>query len=183
MSIKHFLLVSFSLAAASAQDLTNQIDWSKLAPKATETVEVNLDSNLLGLAMRFLSDSKPDEANAKKLIGNVKSVSVRSMKFAKEGDYSMVEIEKLRSQFSGPSWSKVVEVKASGSAGGKQENVGVYLKFNGQKIEGIVVLAAEPRELTVVNVMGSITPEQLRALGDAGIIPKVGNLIPKKDGK
>lgn len=183
MTIKHFLLVTFLASAASAQDLINQIDWARLAPKATETVEVNLDSNLLGLAMRFLSDAKPEEANAKKLIRSVKSVSVRSMKFAKEGDYSMVEVDKVRSQFSGPNWSKVVEVKGSSAAGSRQENVGVYMKFNGQNVEGIVVLAAEPRELTVVSVAGAITPEQLRALGEAGIIPKVGNIIPRKEKK
>ena len=183
MGIKHFGLVLFSVAVVAAQDITNQIDWAKLAPKATETVEVNLDSNLLSLAMRFLSDSKPEEANAKKLIGNVKSVSVRSMKFARDGDYSITEIEKLRGQFSGPSWSKVVEVKGGAGGAGKHENVGVYMKINNGKIDGIVVLAAEPRELTVVSVVGSIDPEQLRALGEAGIIPKVGNVIPKRDKK
>ena len=177
MSAKQFAVVLLSLAISSGQDLIQSFDWAKLAPKASETVEVNLDGFLLKMAQSFLSDAKPDEAQAKKLIGGLKSIKVRSIKFNNEGDYNIADVDKLRTAVSGSEWSKVVEVKNSGS---KASNVGVYIKNNGSKTEGIVILAAEPKELTIVQVVGSIDPEQLRALGDAGIIPKVGNVLPVK---
>lgn len=177
MSTKQYLLFPFFLAISFGQDLIQSFDWAKLAPKAADTVEVNLDGFMLSLAKKFLSDSNPEESQAKKLIGNLKSIKVRSLKFNKEGDYTSADVDKLRSAVSGADWSKVVEVKNNESKGG---NTGIYIKNNGSKIEGIVVLAAEPKELTIVQVIGSIDPEQLRALGDAGIIPKVGTILPAK---
>lgn len=172
-------LLVFFLANCTGQDLIQSIDWERFAPKATENVTVNVDGFMLSMAQKFLSDTNPDEAQTKKLIGNLKGIYIRSMKFKQAGDYNMADVEKLRNGFSGPAWSKIVEVKNNG---GKSENVGIYLKNNGSKIDGIVILAAEPKELTVVQVVGSIDPDQLKALGDAGLIPKVGGLSSKKNG-
>ena len=179
MSIrKAIFLFPFLLACGMGQDLIQGIDWARLAPKAIENTTVNVDGFMLSMAQKFLSSTNPDEAQAKKLIGNLKGIYIRSMKFKKEGDYNMADVEKLRSGFSGPAWSKIVE---STSTGADAKNVGIYLKSNGSKIDGIVILSAEALELTVVQVVGSIDPEQLKALGDAGIIPKVGGMNLKKN--
>jgi len=60
--MKHsLLLLLFISPLAFAQPLKlDSLD--KLASKATETVKVTLDSKLLGLASRFLSNDDPDEA-------------------------------------------------------------------------------------------------------------------------
>ena len=178
-NFKALSLATFFLAGCAGQDLIQSIDWERLIRKSTENVNVNLDGNMLSMAQKFLSNTDPDEAKAKKLIGNVKGIYVRSLKFKQAGDYNMADVEKLRNNFSGPAWSKVVEAK---NTDGKSENVGIYMKNNGSKIEGIVILATEPKGLTVVQVVGSIDPDQLKALGDAGLIPQVGGMNSKKSG-
>jgi hypothetical protein len=53
-------------------------------------------------------------------------------------------------------------------------DVDVYLKDGGNgKLAGIVVIAAERRELTFVSIVGSIEPEQLADLGGQFHIPSL----------
>jgi hypothetical protein len=47
------------------------------------------------------------------------------------------------------------------------------MKSKGENVEGIVVVAAEPTELTIVNIVGDIKPEELGALGGKFGIPNI----------
>lgn len=168
------------LVALSASALGQQIPLEalekKFAGKTVETVEVNLDSTLLNLAMKFLGNSG-DEARAKELLKDVQAIYVRVWKFDKEGQYGEPELEAIRSQLKG--WSKVVDVRSSKMRG---ENAGVYMNLVGEKIQGLVVVAAEGNELTLVNLVGSIDPARLRELGGTFGIPELG-FGQKKKGK
>jgi len=153
-----------------AQEFHEMINFDALKSKAEETVEVNLDGNLLKMAMGFLSDRKPEEAEAKKLIGGIKGIYVRSLKFEKAGMYSTSDMERIRAMLKGPQWSKVVNVESTRKHG---DNVGVYVRTDGSQMMGLVVLAFEPEELTVVNIVGVIDPAQVRALGGKLGIPSI----------
>ncbi|MEZ5402234.1 MAG: DUF4252 domain-containing protein [Bryobacteraceae bacterium] len=168
MSRLKYLLVCASLGVAAAQPIHEMVPFQTLAPKASQSVEVNLDGNLLNMARRFLSDSRPDEAQAKKLLGNVKGIYVRVLEFDKPGEYSKTDVDNIMSKVRGAGWQRVVDVKEKNG-----ENTGVFLKSAGEEIEGIVVVAAEPKELTIVNIVGSIQPEQLRELGGRFGIPEM----------
>ena len=178
--MKLALLVLFATSLAAAQDVLRQLDFSRLSAKADDTVEVNLDGTLLALAARFMGDSG-DEAKAKQILNDIKGIYVRTLKFAKEGEYSIADIEPIRKQVTGAGWSSIVDIRTKRTGG---DNTGVYIKSDGKQIQGLVVLAAEPRELTVVNIMGNIDPERLRDLGGKFGIPKIDlekkPLAPKK---
>jgi hypothetical protein len=162
--------------AAPAQDIIKQLDLKALSAKASETVEVNLDGNLLTLAARFLDDKNVEEAKAKDILKGLKGIYVRQFTFDKGEGYTAADVEAVRSQANGPGWQKIVDVRKTG------ENVGIYLKSTGDKVDGIVVLAAEKREFTVVQLVGSIDPSQLRELSGKFGIPRIP--VPdSKDGK
>lgn len=178
------LILPFALAAAAAilpaqqqQQYHDMIKFDKLAPKASKTVEVNLDGNMLKLVSNFLSDSKKDEADAKRIIGKLKGIYVRQLEFDKDGEYNEADIDQLRSQFTGPQWQKMVDVREKGKGG---DNAGVYMRTDGNQMLGMVVLAFEPREVTIVNIVGSIDPSELRALGGKAGIPNI-NIGPIRD--
>ncbi len=162
------LTTALAAATASAQQVHELIPFETLSAKASETVEVNLDGNLLNMARRFLSDSKPDEVQAKKLLGNIRGVYVRVLSFDKPGQYSQSDVNNILSKVRGAGWQRVVDVKEKNG-----ESTGVFLKSGADEIEGIVVVAAEPKELTVVNIVGNIQPEQLRELGGRFGIPEM----------
>jgi hypothetical protein len=175
-----FLLSAASMAAQT--QLHEMIKFDQLAPKASKTVEVNLDGNMLNFVKNFLSDDKKDEAEAKRIIGKLKGIYVRSLEFDKDGEYSEADIDALRKQFSGPGWSKMVDVREKGKHG---DNAGVYIKTDGKEMSGLVVLAFEPREVTIVNIVGVIDPAELRSLGGKAGIPNLDlgplrQVIPKK---
>jgi len=67
------------------------------------------------------------------------------------------------------------------------DNVDVFFKDAGNgNLGGILVIAAEPKELTIVSIVGVIDPAQLAELGGQFGIPKldVGAMVGiKKGGK
>jgi hypothetical protein len=60
------------------------------------------------------------------------------------------------------------------------DNVDVFFKMEKDRIAGLVVIAAQPRELTVVNIVGPIDLDQLSSLGGQFGIPKVELKGPQK---
>jgi hypothetical protein len=163
-------IIAISLSPVwAAEDFKLPIDLDKLAERATETVDVTLDKSTLQLASGFLSKNDPDEAQVKNLIQKLKGIYVRSFEFDKEGQYSMSDVQAMRAQLKGPNWSRIVGVKSI-----KGQNTEVYLLKEGEHIGGIVVLDAEPKELTIVHVDGPINPEDLSKLGGHMGIPELG---------
>jgi hypothetical protein len=86
----------------------------------------------------------------------------------------MSDVEAIRSQLKAPGWSRIVGVKSI-----KGETSEVYLKREGNQVAGLVVLSAEPKELTVVNIDGPIDPEQLSELSGHMGIPRFGRNKPE----
>jgi hypothetical protein len=152
---------------AFAQDQRLQFDWGALAAKATEKVDVNLEGPVLQMASKFLTEGKGDEGKAKRLVQGLKGIFVKSFTFDKEGQYTAADVAAIRSQLRAPDWSNIVDVQE------KRESTGIFLKMKGDQTEGIVVVAAEPKELTVVQIIGPIDPSMLSELGGKFGIPKM----------
>jgi hypothetical protein len=151
-----------------------------LVSRANESVDVNLDSSMLQFAVKFLSDRKPDEAEAKKLLTGLKAIYVKSLEFDKPGAYSAADLESIRAQFRGPGWSRMASVESKKDG----ENAEVFVKLEKDgKMSGLGVVAAEAKELTVVSIVGIIDPEQLSELSGKFGIPKIELEQKKKSGK
>lgn len=157
------------LLPAAAQEFKIPANLDRLADKATEVVDVTLDANMLQLASRFLSDKDPDQARVKKLVTGLKGVYVKSFEFEKTGEYEDSDVIALRSQLKGPAWTRIVGVRSKKNG----DNADVFIGSDAGQVTGLVVIAAEPKELTVVSIVGSIKPEDLRDLGGNFGIPKI----------
>lgn len=165
-------IAAIALAAAMlpawAQEIKMPANLDALADKADEAVSVTMDKPMLQFAARFLSDRDADEADVRKLIAGLDGIYVRSFQFNHEGEYNMADVESLRSQFPAPPWGRLVGVKSKHG-----DNVDVYFKDGGNgQPGGIVVIAAEPRELTIVNILGNLDPQRLADLGGEFGIPR-----------
>jgi hypothetical protein len=157
----------------------------KLADRAAEVNDVSLDGSLLQLAVGVLKASDdPDSKQLVDVIKDLKGVYVKNFEFDSPGQYSQADVEAIRSQLTGPGWQRVVTSFSKRN----NERDEVYLLKNGDKINGVTVLVAEARELTVVNLVGAIDPEKLSELaGHFGIPDEVGHhskpkLAPGKSG-
>lgn len=164
-----WLVLLFALTAlAQAQDIKIPPDIEKLSAKAKETVEVTMDGPMLRWASKFLSADDPEEKKCAQLVANLKGIYVRSFEFDEEGAYTAAEVEALRSQLRGPGWSRIVGVRSQ-----HEDNVDVFFKLENEKMSGIVIIAAEPKELTFVNIVGPLDVDQLADLSGEFGIPKL----------
>src|SRR5579859_887387 len=100
-----------ALSQTSALPLPTPVE-KELAARASNVTEVTLGKNMLGFAAKFMTGKDQDEAATKHLIENLDGIYVRSYEFDKEGEYSMEEIQKLRSYFETADWSPIVRERS-----------------------------------------------------------------------
>jgi len=177
------ILFAAVLMPLGAQEIKLPANLDKLADKADETVDVRLDGALLKMAGRFLSGKNEDEAHTRKILSNLESITVRSYEFSREGQYDPADVEAVRAQVKAPLWSRIVGVTSRRDGG----NVDVYFKDGGNgNLGGIVVICAEPRELTIVSIVGTLDPSELAGLSGQFGIPDLDISIHghgRRDGK
>jgi Domain of unknown function (DUF4252) len=161
-------LVISALPAFAAQQL-NLSSLDGLAARATGKTEVTLDSSMIAAASGFLSDGKTDEASAKKVLSGVKGIYVRVFEFDKPGAYSEADLKPIRDQLRGSQWKTIV------SSHEKDDNVDVMMRQEDGVTTGLIVIASEPMEVTVINIVGSVSLKELSALGGQFGVPRVGS--------
>ena len=162
----------FAAAPAYAQDPA-KVDMSpldKFAERADKVIDVTVNEQLLHLAGSFLNPKRsPDEAKIKDLIMGLKGVFVKRFEFEKEGEYTMADVESIRSQLNAPGWSHVANVRSK-----REGNYDVVIMSEGSVIKGLAVLAAEAKAFTVVNIVGPIDLAKLAELEGKFGIPSFG---------
>jgi hypothetical protein len=148
--------------------LGQKLDLSSLdalAARAKKTENVTLDGERLKLASQFLSRDG-DEREARQLMNRLTGVFVRTFEFDSPLALGSPELQAIRNQLNVPGWAKIVDSKDKD----QNEETQVYLFSKNGNMGGLAVISAERKELTVVNVAGSIDFEDLKKLrGSMGI--------------
>jgi hypothetical protein len=162
------LLATPTFAAAQGARL-NLDALASLGNGAAEVTDVTLDPAMLQLASGFLSKDGGDQASAniKELVAGLQGVYVKNFEFKQAGTFDAGIFDPIRKQLAAPGWAKMVSARESG------ESVDIYLWREGDAPGGLAVLVVEPKEVTVVNIVGRIDLEKLAALGGQMGIPKL----------
>jgi hypothetical protein len=175
-----FLRCALALLVASpvfaqSKGLLQLPEFTALSDKASETVNVTLGPDLLGFAKKFLNADDPEQAAAKKIVDGLTGVYVRHYEFDSDFAYPVADIDRVRRQLAAPGWSRMVEAKSRK----ENTNVEVYMLIDNGRAAGLAIIANEPREFTIVNIVGSIDLEQLHDLTSLGV-PDLGIQSGKK---
>lgn len=125
-----------------AQTLNFNLD--RLAEKAKEKVEITLEGELLEAAKKL----KPELAEQLK---DITRVYVRTFEFEQPGAYTDADLAPVRAAASGAGWSKVISAKEDG------ESVDISVYTEAGEIRGLLLIAAEAKELAVIHIQGSVT--------------------------
>jgi hypothetical protein len=158
--------------AQSGLPLPSPIE-KELAARASNVTEVTLGKNMLGFAAKFMDGKDKDEEATKRLIEGLDGIYVREYEFDKEGQYTAVDVEKLRSYFeAGGEWSSIVRERDKKSG----ESTDVMMKMVNGQPHGLFVLDAEPRELNIVLILGPVKMEDLSKLSGIGGLGVLGDL-------
>lgn len=131
-----------------------------LKQTAKESVDLTFGPVALGLLGWVMDDKDPDQAGVKQALRHLRSVQIRSYEFKDGFTYPKADLDALRAQLLQPAWSQLVKVRNHE----QKEDVDVYVATHDQTIEGVTIIACGPRELTVVNVVGSIELNQVDGL-------------------
>jgi hypothetical protein len=171
------LFVVTTHVVTTAQTAKLQLDQlDVLANRASETVDVKLDEHLMQMTAKLFPSKNNEDAEIRDLIKNVKGIYVKSFTFEKDNEYSPAEVDSVVSQLKGGGWSKIIGVTSKKKDG---DNVDVYLLTLGDQIAGLAVVSIEPKELTVVNIVGPINLEKLTQLEGSFGVPILNLPSPK----
>jgi hypothetical protein len=152
-----------TVSPVAAGPMKGQIDFGAFTPPPDggEFVEVNIPSNLISLAARFVEKEEPDVA---KFLQNIKLVRVNVIGLDDNNREEVGRrVKKVRKDLSsGNGWTRLV------TAMDKGQDVGVYINMaENDAVNGLAVVVMEGNKQAVfVNVVGNIQPEQLTSLGE-----------------
>ena len=171
-----FIFAAAALAAPALAQ-TDQLPLppaveKELAARASNVTEVTLGKNMLAFAAKFMNGKDKDEAATRQLIDGLEGIYVRSYEFDKEGQYSMEEIEQLRKYFETSEWSPIVRERERKTG----ETTDVMVKLVNGETRGMFILTAEPKELTIVLILGPIRMEDLGKLKGIGGLGALGDV-------
>ncbi len=161
MSLLVFGLTAFAGLPAFAQNAKLELkNLEKLSSKASEVNDISLDGAMLQFAAKFLEKDDSEEAEIKDLLQNLKGIYIKSFEFDKDNQYSQADVEAIRAQLTSPGWTRMVESRSNH----QHETDEIFLMKERDAITGVAILVAEPRELTVVNIVGPINMDKLASL-------------------
>jgi hypothetical protein len=142
------------LALASLVPLLSSVTAHGQAPAGGR---INLES-----LDRLAPLAKESSMKAEKSADGKGLVYVREFEFARAGSYSASDLEAVRAQLREPGWSQIVKVEEKDKGGEETVEIYVYGKTAQNNLyAGMVVIASEPLELKVVNIVGRGNVQEL----------------------
>jgi hypothetical protein len=155
------LLASLPLDTGAASPLPGFVDFGQFTkPTNGELVQINLNGDMIGMAMQLAGKAQPDFAE---VLRGLHSIQVNVVGLDDQNREEITtRVKNTRSQLDKLGWQKIVSVQE------KTEDVGIYLKTRGQEaIEGVVVTVLDGRkEAVFINVAGDLKMEKLASIGE-----------------
>ena len=139
-----------------------------------KSVEVFITKPLLSLVAA--ATSSEDDPSFSNLLKNLALIRVETFNVeARKAEKVKKIIQKVSEKLTKEKWSRIVRVKE------KNERVEIFIKPDGKKIAGLLIMALEPdKEAVFVNIVGNIDMEQLGKLSSKFNIPMMDSLGVKK---
>jgi hypothetical protein len=138
----------------------------QLASRASDVTEVTLGKSMLAFAAKIMNGKDEDDVATRRLIEGLEGIYVREYEFDKDGQFSSQDVEQLRKYFETSAWSPVVKDRERRTG----ESTDLMVKLENGESHGIFILSVEPKELTIVLILGPIHIDELGKLkGIAGL--------------
>jgi hypothetical protein len=184
--IIHFIvaaaMLAFPMLARTAMAQADQLPppspiEKELAARASDVTEVTLGKNMLAFAAKILNGKDDDEAATRKLIEGLQGIYVREYEFDRPGEFSTEEVDQLRKYFETSEWSSIVKERERKNS----ESTDVMVKLVNGESHGIFILEVEPKELTIVLILGPINMDDLGKLKGVGGLSVLGDVARDAD--
>ena len=157
------LLMALAITPAWAQEdemkaFPGYVDFGQLnAIFGEPAIQISVGKSLLGLVGAFSGDDDDDTTD---LFNRLHGVRVNVFSNPTISDDAINYVKEVSSALKSDGWESVVTVDQ------QDEQVRVFMKINGDMVEGITVMAVESDEAAFINVIGNLQPEELRRVMD-----------------
>ena len=169
-----FTAVALTLPALAQSDPlppTSALE-KQLASRASDVTEVTLSKNMLAFAAKIMNGKDKDDAATRQLIEGLDGIYVRDYEFDKAGEFSAEDVDQLRKQFETAEWSSLVKERERKTG----ESTDIMVKLVNGESHGMFILDVEPKELTIVLILGPIKMDDLSKLKGIGGLSALGDV-------
>ena len=113
MRMLTLLVLMLVAVTASAQQIDLK-SLDKVAAKAKNKTDINMDEAMVKSAAGFLDQNKGDEALAKKTVEGLKGLYLRVYEFDRKGAYTLDDLKPVLDQLKAPDWTAFLQSKEDG---------------------------------------------------------------------
>lgn len=120
------------------------------------TVRVNIGGFLLG----FMAQATKDDPEASAIMEGLEGVRINI--YATDGEMApaMDQLQDVKRMLAEQNWEPIVQVNEEG------ENVQIFMKADGEGMQGLTVMVVNAEEAVFLNILGSIDPDKIGAVMD-----------------
>jgi len=140
--------------------LPGYIDFGQLNSAYGEPkVNITIGGTLLNFVGAMAAKEDPEAAA---VFNGLKGVRVSTYATAGDTGAALDQLNSVKKKLQSSDWEPVVQVNDDGG-----EYVQIFLKINGEAIDGLVLMAVDDEEAVFINVLGSLDPAQLSQVMDS----------------
>jgi hypothetical protein len=153
-------LVSMPLLAQEDElkQLEGFIDFGDLSATYGEPkISINIGGTLLQFVGLMSENSNPESAE---IMSQLKGVRVFGYPTNDDPAVALEKFQEVKSTLKSKGWEPVVQVNED------DEQVLIYMKLNGETMEGMTVMTVDDEEVMFINIIGQLDPKQLGRVMD-----------------
>jgi len=161
-ALASLLGVALALPAAAQEDamkdLPGYVDFG-IFPGVYGEPKVMI--NLGGSILKFVGGMSRDDPETAALMDKLKGVRI-NVYSVEEGsaDPALQKIAQVKTMLQSSNWEPIVQVNEDG------EQAQIFIKFSGDVMEGLTVMAVDEEEAVFINIIGQLEPDQLSQVMD-----------------
>jgi len=135
------------------KDLPGYVDFGDLSALYGEPkMIINLGGTMLSFVGMMGSSESPETAD---MISKLKGVRVQMFDIDDNADAAKSQFKEVRGKLNASGWEPIVQVND------EDEQVLIYMKMEGQNMEGMTVMVVDDEEAVFINVIGQLNPAEL----------------------
>ncbi len=153
-------------AQKEAEPSDSALHFASLEHKADEVVKVNLWGRSLEQAKKLLGLRKNVTGSVRSFMNGLTAVYRRTYRF-RGGQANEKDVEPVHRRLTEDGWVPLIETEDRR----KPQALSVYSYYENEEVAGMTVVSSEPREVTVLKIMGPVNFEALSAIGSGMGLP------------
>lgn len=153
------MLVSVAAMAQEDElkDLPGYIDFGHLSSVYGEPkVRINIGSFLLG----FVAAAAKEDPEVADIMKGLEGVRISIYSTGGEVAPALEHLTQVRNMLQDQNWEPIVQVNEG------EEQVQIFMKADGEGMQGLTVMAVDGEEAVFLNILGSIDPDNLSKVMD-----------------